>query len=101
LIAVVVRLDLEFAFGLFGHQVGAHEGIEVAVEDPVHVAHLEFRAVVLDHAVRLQDVGPNLAAEGDVELGFVKFVGVLLALLNLQVVESRTEHLHGELSEGA
>ncbi len=53
---VVVGLDLELAFGFLGHQVGAHEGIEVAVEDAVDVADDELGAMVFDLAIRLHDV---------------------------------------------
>src|SRR5258705_5262382 len=54
--------------------------------------------MVLDLTIRLHDVGANLAAEGDVHLGFVEPVGLRLALLNFEVVEARAKHLHGELA---
>src|SRR5689334_13321980 len=60
---VVFRLDFELAFGLLCHQVRAHEGIEIAVEDAVDIAYDELGAMVLDLAVRLHDVRANLAAE--------------------------------------
>ena len=91
---VGVWLDVQFAFVFFGQEVGADERIDVAVEDAIYVAYFELRAVVFDHAVGLHDVGADLAAEGDVELGFVELVGVLLALLDFEVVEFRAKHLH-------
>ncbi len=50
---VVVGLDFELAFGFLGHQVGAHEGVEVAVENAVDVPDYEFGAMVLDLAIGL------------------------------------------------
>ena len=47
-------------------QVGAHEVVEVAVEHALGVAHLDAGAEVLDHRVRVQDVGADLRAEVDV-----------------------------------
>src|SRR5882757_3226049 len=94
----VVDGDFELALGLFGHEVGADEGGEVAVEDPVDVADAEFGAVVLDEAIGLHDVGTDLAAERDVELRFVEPVGFVAALLNFQVVEFRAQHLHGHFA---
>src|SRR5690348_1672652 len=44
-------------------QVGASEAVEIAIEDPVRIAHLEVGAMVLDHRVGMQDIGPNLRAE--------------------------------------
>ena len=46
-----------------GLEPGADEAVEVAVEHAVGVADLEVRAVVLDHRVRVQDVGADLRAE--------------------------------------
>ena len=49
--------------GRLAQQLGADEAVEVAVEDALGVAHLEVRAVVLDHRVRVQHVGADLRAE--------------------------------------
>src|SRR5258708_16884046 len=66
-VRVVVRLDLEPSLCLLGHQVGADERIQITVHHAVDIAHLELRAVVLDQAVRLHHIGPDLAAEGNVQ----------------------------------
>ena len=71
------------------HQVGADEGVEVAVEHAVHVADFELGAVVLDEPVGLQGVGADLVAEADVALGFVEFAGLFLAPLEFVRVEAR------------
>lgn len=52
-------------------QVGLDEAVDIAVEHGVRVPHFNTRPVVLDHAIRMQHVGANLAAEGDVALAFV------------------------------
>src|SRR5260370_261643 len=69
-------------------QIISDEGIEIAIEDAVHIAHLELCSMVLDQAIRLQRVGPDLAAETDVALGFVQLAGFRLAFLNFQFVEA-------------
>src|ERR1700722_1631530 len=95
---VVIQLNVQFALGFFGHEVGTDERVDVDIHDPVDVSGAELGAVVLDHAVRLHDVGANLAAEGDVQLGFVELVGVGLALLYLEIVESGAQHFHGHFA---
>ncbi len=97
-VRIVVRLDLEPSLRLLGHQVGADERVQITVHHPVHVAHFELRAVVFDQAVRLHHIGPDLAAEGNVQLALVQFVGVRLALLDFQIVKARAKHLHRQLA---
>ena len=50
-------------------EVRLDERVEVAVHHPLHVAHLELGAVVVDHGVRLEHVGADLVAPGVVGLG--------------------------------
>ena len=47
-------------------QIGDHEFVQVAVEDGEGVAGFVVGAVIFHHRVRLQEVGANLVAEGDV-----------------------------------
>src|SRR6267143_3039221 len=54
--------------------------------------------MVLDEAVRLHDVGPDLTAEGNIQLAFVEFVGVRLALFNFFIIPARAEHLHSHFA---
>src|SRR2546428_10996533 len=61
------------------HQVGLDKRIDRAVEHGVGVADLDTGAMVLHHAIRLQDVGADLAAPGDV----LFFLAELLELLTL------------------
>ena len=56
----VGEVDFYGAFGAFGHQVGADEGVQVAIEDAVDVADFDAGAEVFGHAVGLQDVGADL-----------------------------------------
>src|SRR3990172_7777875 len=44
-------------------QEGANEGVDIAVQHAVWIAHLELRPVVLHQLVRLQRVRANLASE--------------------------------------
>lgn len=54
--------------GMAEQQIGANIGINVAVEDLLHVAASELGAMVLDHLIGLHHVRPNLAAEADLGL---------------------------------
>src|SRR5258708_11403424 len=96
-LSVVVGLDVELSLGLFGHEVGADKRIQIAVHDTIHVADFKFCPVVLDEAVRLHDVGPDLTAKGNVQLAFVELVGMRLAFFNFFIVQAWTKHLHGHL----
>ncbi len=97
-VRVVVWLDVELSLGLFGHEVGADEGVQIAIHDAIHVADFKFCPVVLDEAIRLHDVRADLTAEGNVQFALVELVGVRLAFLNFFIVQARAEHLHGHLS---
>ena len=54
--------------------------------------------MVLDQAVRLHDIGPDLTPKRNIELALVQFVGVRLPLLDFQIVEARAKHLHRYLA---
>ena len=76
------------------HQVGVHEAVEVAVEHAVGVADLEVGAVVLDHRVRVQDVGADLRAEVDVLRLAALARDLLLAPALLGLDQLRAQHRH-------
>jgi len=58
----------------FREEISAQEGLEIAVEDLIDVANFHLGAMILGHAVGLQDVGTDLGAEVDVELGVLEFL---------------------------
>ena len=58
-----------------------------------HVGDLQLRAVVVDHRVRLEDVAPDLVAEGHVRLRRIDLRLLGLARLDLALVERVLEHL--------
>src|SRR5277367_4416719 len=97
-ILVIIQLNFQSPLGLFGHQVGADERVNVTVHDAVHVSGAELGAMVLDHAVGLHDVGANLAAEGNVQLGLVELVRMGLALLYFEIVQPGAQHFHGHFA---
>ncbi len=76
-------------------QVRLDELVQVPVQHCVHVAHLEIGAVILDQAVGLEDIGADLASPGDVLLGAVEGLGLLLLLPQLQLIEAGFQHLQG------
>ena len=91
---------LAHAWPAVAQQLGADEAVEVAVEHALGVAHLEVRAVVLDHRVRVQDVGADLRAEVDV-LRLAPLGGDLLAALALLALEQLgAQHLHRRVLVG-
>src|SRR6516225_7660920 len=97
-VGLVVGLDVELALGFLREEIGADKRIEVAVEHAIHVADFEFGAMVLDEAVGLHHVGTDLAAEGDIHLGFVELLALFTALLHFEVVKFRTQHFHGHFA---
>ena len=97
-VLVIIGLNFQFTLGLLGHQIGANKWIDVSIQDAVDVASAELGAMVFDHAVWLHDVGTNLAAERDVQLGLVELVGMRLALLDLEIVKPGAQHFHGHFA---
>src|SRR5690606_63315 len=79
-------------------QVGLDELVDLAVEDTVDVAGLVAAAEVFDHAVRLQHVAADLAAEVDVLRLAADRRELRFALLPLEVEQLRLEHLHRTLA---
>ena len=75
-------------------EVRLDELVEVAVHHPLHVADLQLGAVVVDHGVRLEDVGADLVAPGVVGLGGLDLGPRRLLLLQLPLVERGPQHLH-------
>src|SRR5271165_4510212 len=76
-------------------QVGADEGLQIAVNHAIDVADLGLGAVILDHAVRLQDVGANLRAEFNIEFRVLNFLGGGALFLHFKFIELRAQHAHG------
>src|SRR5580765_5774244 len=65
-----------------GAQPTIHERVEIAVHHRLHVARLDARPQVFDHAIRLEHVAANLVAPRDaaflaVEPLLLGFLGVL------------------------
>src|SRR5215211_272758 len=77
-----------------GLEPGADEAVQVAVEHAVGAADLEVRAVVLDHRVRVQDVGADLRAEVDILRLAALARDLLLALALLELDQPRAQHRH-------
>src|SRR5208282_1511954 len=84
--------------GAAGEEEGADEGVDIAVEDAIDVAGFHAGAQVLDHAVGLQDVRADLAAEADAALFVVQLGGLGLALFDLELVELGAQELHGDFA---
>src|SRR6516164_4695852 len=75
------------ALGSAHAQIGPHEYIQIAIEDPVDVSNLGLGAMILDQPVGLQYIGSNLRAKVDVELGILDLLGRGPLLLHLMLVQ--------------
>src|SRR6185436_10640492 len=76
------------------HQEGLDEGIDVAVEDTIHIPHLLLRPMILDELVGMEDVTSNLMAEGDLFLDPADLRELLLLLFRLEIEETRLQRFH-------
>src|SRR4051794_14398335 len=79
--------------GLLG-EGRADEAVEVAVEHAPGGAELEVGPVVLDHGVRVQDVGADLRPEVHVERLAARLGDLLAAAALLELDELGAEHGH-------
>src|SRR6266478_6686322 len=48
-------------------QISLHQRPQIAIQHAIHVADLQLRAVILNHAVRLQHIRPDLRTEIDIQ----------------------------------
>ena len=60
-------------------KIRSNQLIQIAIEHAIDIANLHARAQVLHHAIRLQDVGADLRAEVDLELGVFDLLASLRA----------------------
>ena len=82
----------------FRCEEGADEHIDIAIHDGLDIARLDVRAVVLDHRVRLEDVGANLATPLDLLLVALELRELSFLLLHLELKELRAQHLEALLA---
>ena len=75
-------------------QIRIDKGIQIAVHDRADVAGLRRSSVILHHAVRMEHVGADLAAPGNVRLLAANFGQVLQLLFDLPLVQLGAQHLH-------
>src|SRR5258707_4632587 len=73
---------------------GFQELIQIAIEHRGGVAHLHSGTQILD-ARLVEHVRADLVAPAHVRLGILEHPGGGIALVDLQLVELRLEHLHG------
>src|SRR6185503_1480913 len=89
------HIALHHLSGGLREEVRVHESVEPPVEDRLRVPHLEVGPVVFDQLVRVQHVGADLTPEADVLRGAALAGELRLALLLLELGQSRTEDAHG------
>src|ERR671913_1160386 len=79
-------------------ELGLHEGVQVAVQDGARAGRLVPGPEVLDHLVRVQDVGADLVAPARGHMLAAQPTELLLALLQLELEEPGLEHPDRELT---
>src|SRR5579871_1891582 len=84
--------------GLAENEVSVHERLQVAIENTINVTDGELGAMVLDHAVRSENVTANLAAKIDVELSGLGLPRFLALLFELKFIKACAELLHGAIA---
>ena len=82
----------------FRREEGADKHIDVAIHDSLDIARLDIRAVVLDHRVRLEDIGADLAAPFDLLLVALELRELCFLLLHLELEELGAQHLEALLA---
>src|SRR5262249_31107504 len=76
------------------HQVRLDERIDRAIEYSVRISDFNSGAMVLDHSIRLQDVGPDLATPGNIFLVLRELLKLFTFLLLFEFEQSRAQDLH-------
>src|SRR5215467_9415910 len=79
-------------------QVGPYKRLQITIDHAVNVANFGLGAMILDQAVWLQHIRPDLRAKVDIQLGFFYFLRRLALLLHLEFVEFGAQHAHGALA---
>src|SRR5215471_1808035 len=95
--ALIDVLDLCRATALdLLRQCALDERVDVAVEHLLRVAALRPRAQILYQLVGLQNIGTDLVAPADLGFGSGRSIGLLFALLQLELVKARLQHGPGD-----
>ena len=77
------------------HQVCDHEFLQISVQHGIRVAGLNAGAQILDHLVRMQDIGADLAPPADLLLFAGDLGGLGLALRHFPLIQLGPQDLHG------
>ena len=75
-------------------QPALDKGLEVSIEYIVDVTGFMLGSMILDHLVRMQDIGANLAAKSDIALGALESIQFFPALALLCLQDASSEHSH-------
>ena len=76
-------------------QIGHQQRLEVAVHHPLNICYLCLRPVIVDHRIRLEDIGADLTAPLDFLLGaFERILGRFLEGL-LLLIDTALQHSTG------
>src|SRR6266481_125913 len=86
--------SLSFLLASTHPQICLHERPQIAIQHAIHVADLQFRTVILDHPVRLQNILPDLRTEINVQFRILNLFRDLALLLQFEFVKLRAQHAH-------
>ena len=78
-------------------EIGVDEILDVAIHDGLDIRFGIVCAQVLDQSIGAEDIGTDLAGEGNVLLHAADLVHLFLSLLLFELEELGAEHVHGHL----
>ena len=78
-------------------EIGVDEILDVAIHDGLDIRFGIVCAQVLDQGIGAEDIGTDLAGEGNVLLHTADLVHLFLSLLLFELEELGAEHVHGHL----
>ena len=76
-------------------QISIDKGIQVSVHNRLDIAGFIAAAQILDHGIRLENIGADLGTPGDILDLAANLTRFRLILLDLEHIQLGLQHLHG------
>src|SRR5690554_5329479 len=80
------------------HEVGLDKWLEVTVHNTLDISDFHLGPMVVDHGIRLEDVGANLTTPFDFLLGALELVFGSFLDLAFELIDAALQHRHGALA---
>ncbi len=88
-----MEIDLFF----IGKQYAFNKGVDVSVEDAVHVSDFEVDSMIFCHLVGMEHVRSDLASPGDIVLAFVHLLQLFVLLLFFFLMKPCPQNFHRQV----